>query len=100
MQYSHRPDRTVVALPRREHGQRARADEVEPRVPTRRCGEQAADQIGADLVAPSPPGIPVLAPGQEITARTLATLKQAAATGVRIADAADPSLATLRVVRP
>jgi len=40
----------------------------------------------------------VLAPGEEVTAATLDALAQARSAGVRIAYAADPSLATLRVV--
>jgi lysine decarboxylase len=60
--------------------------------------EQAAGRVSAELVAPYPPGIPVLAPGEEITAEALAALESASAAGVRIAYAADPTLATLRVV--
>lgn len=59
----------------------------------------AVGRISAELVAPYPPGIPVLAPGEEITAGTIAALQQARAAGVRIAYAADPSLASLRVIR-
>ncbi len=55
--------------------------------------------MSAELVAPYPPGIPVLAPGEEITAAALGALEQARGAGVRIAYAADPTLATLRVVR-
>lgn len=61
-----------------------------------------ADSVGrtsAELIAPYPPGIPVLAPGETITAGTLAALVQARAAGVRIAYAADPSLSTVRVTR-
>ena len=57
----------------------------------------AVGRISAELVAPYPPGIPVLAPGEEVTAGTIAALQQARAAGVRIAYAADPSLATVRV---
>ncbi|KYH43983.1 aminotransferase class V-fold PLP-dependent enzyme [Branchiibius sp. NY16-3462-2] len=60
---------------------------------------EAVGQVSAELVAPYPPGIPVLAPGERITTRSLATLEAAARAGVRIAYAADPSLRTLRVVR-
>ncbi len=59
--------------------------------------DQAIGRISAELIAPYPPGIPVLAPGEEITADTLAALDNARTAGVRIAYAADPSLATLRV---
>lgn len=59
-----------------------------------------ADAVGrtsAELVAPYPPGIPVLAPGERVTEETLGTLEHARAAGIRIAYAADPTLATLRV---
>jgi arginine decarboxylase len=36
--------------------------------------ERAVGRISAELVAPYPPDIPVLAPGEEITAATLAAL--------------------------
>lgn len=58
----------------------------------------AVGRVSAELIAPYPPGIPVLAPGEEIAADTLATMEQARRAGVRIAYAADPSLRTLRVV--
>jgi arginine decarboxylase len=59
--------------------------------------DRAVGRVSAELVAPYPPGIPVLAPGEEITAATLNALESARAAGVRIAYAADPSLATVRV---
>jgi lysine decarboxylase len=59
---------------------------------------QAVGRISAELVAPYPPGIPVLAPGEEVTGQVLAALDEARHAGIRIAYAADPSLATLRVV--
>lgn len=59
----------------------------------------AFGRVCAELVAPYPPGIPVLAPGEEVTESALAALQAARAAGVRIAYAADSSLATLRVVR-
>ncbi|MBV9448795.1 MAG: hypothetical protein JO345_23145 [Streptosporangiaceae bacterium] len=58
----------------------------------------AAGRISAELVAPYPPGIPVLAPGELITAQAIAALREAAADGGRIAYAADPTLATFQVV--
>jgi lysine decarboxylase len=59
---------------------------------------EAVGRTCAELVAPYPPGIPVLAPGEQMTAGTLAALDQVRSAGVRIAYAADPSLQTLRVV--
>jgi lysine decarboxylase len=58
----------------------------------------AAGRISAELVAPYPPGIPVLAPGEVITASALAALRAAKAQGGRIAYAADPTLATFQVI--
>ena len=60
--------------------------------------EQAVGRTSAELVAPYPPGIPVLAPGERVTEDTLRALEHARGAGVRIAYAADPTLATLRVV--
>ncbi len=61
--------------------------------------QQAVGRVSAELVAPYPPGIPVLAPGEEVTEAVLDALGSARQAGVRIAYAADPTLATLRVVR-
>jgi lysine decarboxylase len=61
--------------------------------------DRAIGEVSAELVAPYPPGIPVLAPGEEITPATLDALERARAAGVRIAYAADPTLATLQVIR-
>jgi len=60
--------------------------------------DAAAGRISAELVAPYPPGIPVLAPGEIITAGALAALRAARSEGSRIAYAADPSLATFQVL--
>lgn len=61
---------------------------------------EAVGRVCAELIAPYPPGIPVLAPGELITEATLGALLRARDNGVRIAYAADPSLATVRVVKP
>ncbi len=58
----------------------------------------AVGRISAELVAPYPPGVPVLAPGELITAEALAALREVAAYGGRIAYAEDPSLVTFQVV--
>lgn len=58
----------------------------------------AVGRVSAELVAPYPPGIPVLSPGELISAEALDALRRAHADGVRIAYAADRSLATLQVV--
>ncbi len=62
--------------------------------------DAAIGRTSAELVAPYPPGIPVLAPGEVITAGALAALRAAQAGGSRIAYAADPTLATFQVVSP
>jgi arginine decarboxylase len=61
--------------------------------------DRAVGRVCAELIAPYPPGIPVLAPGEQITADTLAALDHARLAGVRIAYAADPSLRTVRVTK-
>ena len=62
--------------------------------------DAAAGRISAELVALYPPGVPVLAPGELVTEQTLRTLSDARADGVRVAYAADPTLATLEVLAP
>jgi len=59
---------------------------------------QAEGLASAELVAPYPPGVPVLSPGEQITDGVLTALRAAQDSGVRIAYAADPSLATVQVV--
>ncbi|QKE85470.1 aminotransferase class V-fold PLP-dependent enzyme [Arthrobacter sp. NEB 688] len=60
--------------------------------------EAAVGRVCAELVAPYPPGVPVLAPGELVTAEALDALRTARAAGSRIAYAADPTLTTLDVV--
>ena len=60
---------------------------------------EAVGRVSAELVAPYPPGVPVLAPGERITTAALGALLAARRGGARIAYAADPTLATLAVVR-
>ncbi len=59
---------------------------------------QALGRISAELVAPYPPGVPVLIPGERISADSLGALAAAVAAGNRIAYAADPTLETLQVI--
>jgi len=59
---------------------------------------EAVGRVSAELVAPYPPGVPVLAPGELITAPALDALREVRDDGGRIAYAADPSLATFQVV--
>jgi arginine decarboxylase len=58
----------------------------------------AAGRVSAELIALYPPGVPVLAPGEEITERALTSLSEAAQDGVRVAYANDPTLATIQVL--
>ncbi len=58
----------------------------------------AVGRISAELIAPYPPGVPVLAPGELVTPEALAALAGAQAERVRIAYAADPGLDTLQVL--
>jgi lysine decarboxylase len=60
--------------------------------------DAAIGRISAELIAPYPPGVPVLAPGERITAAALDALREVIADGGRIAYAADPSLATFQVI--
>jgi lysine decarboxylase len=59
---------------------------------------QALGRVSAELVAPYPPGVPVLAPGEVVTAEAMDALGAARAAGSRIAYAADPELRTLEVL--
>jgi arginine decarboxylase len=60
--------------------------------------DAAIGRVSAELIAPYPPGVPVLAPGELITADAVNSLREIKADGGRIAYAADPSLATLQVI--
>lgn len=60
--------------------------------------EEALGRVSAELVAPYPPGIPVLAPGELITESVLALLMEAKEAGVHIAYATDPSLRMFAVI--
>ena len=60
--------------------------------------EAAIGRVSAELVAPYPPGIPVLAPGEEVTVEAVDALRAARSAGSRIAYAADPTVRTLDVV--
>ena len=61
----------------------------------------AADAVGrvsADLIAPYPPGVAVIAPGEILTEHIVQGLSASQKAGVRIAYATDPTLAEFRVV--
>lgn len=58
----------------------------------------AEGRISADLIAPYPPGVAVVAPGEILTTQILQGLKASKEAGVRIAYATDPTLTSYRVV--
>ncbi len=62
------------------------------------AANDAVGRVSAELIAPYPPGIPVLAPGEEVTPAVLEALVRARTAGIRIAYAADNTLSTIRVV--
>ena len=59
---------------------------------------EAVGRVSAELIAPYPPGVPVLAPGELVTERALAALLAARDDGVRIAYARSPGLETIDVL--
>ena len=62
----------------------------------------ASDAIGrvsADLIAPYPPGVAVIAPGEILTKQIVEGLSVSQKAGVRIAYATEPTLEKFRVVR-
>ena len=97
---AHGEPRSTVAAPQWEH--------VAPQVLTPReaffarhavvDADRAIGRISTELIAPYPPGIPVVMPGEQITAESVAALHTARDSGARIAYAADPTLATFHVV--
>jgi len=63
-------------------------------VPLRDC----VGEVCAEMATPYPPGVPVIGPGEEITAELVAYLMEAGRRGLAIQGPQDPTLATLRVV--
>jgi len=63
------------------------------------AAEQAPGRISADLIAPYPPGVAVVAPGEVLTEQIINGLAKSQAAGVRIAYATDSTLDTYRVVK-
>jgi lysine decarboxylase len=60
---------------------------------------QVIGRISADLIAPYPPGVAVVAPGEVLTEQIVTGLSVTQKAGVRIAYASDPTLATYRVIK-
>jgi len=61
--------------------------------------KDAIGRISADLIAPYPPGVAVVAPGEVLTAQIVNGLAATQKAGVRIAYASDSTLATYRVTK-
>jgi lysine decarboxylase len=61
--------------------------------------DQAIGRISADLIAPYPPGVAVVAPGELLTDAIVTGLSATQKAGVRIAYASDATLATYRVIK-
>jgi len=59
---------------------------------------ECAGHVSAEMVTPYPPGIPVLGPGEEISAEIVAYLQEAAATGLKVHGPEDRALRSLRVI--
>ncbi|HWI62009.1 MAG TPA: aminotransferase class I/II-fold pyridoxal phosphate-dependent enzyme [Symbiobacteriaceae bacterium] len=59
---------------------------------------QAVGRVAAELVAPYPPGIPVVAPGERLTVDVVAYLRHAVAAGHHLQGPADPHLNRIQVV--
>ena len=60
--------------------------------------EHTAGRVSAEMVAPYPPGIPVVAPGEEISDEIAAYLGEASARHLHVHGPEDLTLQTLRVV--
>lgn len=62
------------------------------------AADKALGRTSADLIAPYPPGVAVVAPGEILTEQILDGLATSKSAGVRIAYATDPTLTNYRVV--
>ncbi|MCP2166482.1 aminotransferase class I/II-fold pyridoxal phosphate-dependent enzyme [Goodfellowiella coeruleoviolacea] len=60
--------------------------------------ERAVGRIAAETISPYPPGVPAVLPGEVITEAVVDYLRTGKAAGMFIPDAADPELASFRVV--
>jgi arginine/lysine/ornithine decarboxylase len=60
----------------------------------------AIGEAAAELVVPYPPGVPLLAPGEVISAAKVEYLHEVVARGGFVRGAADPTVATVRIVAP
>ena len=60
--------------------------------------DDAAGRVSAEMVAPYPPGIPIVAPGEEVSDELVAYLTEASARAMHVHGPEDLTLKTLRVV--
>ncbi len=61
--------------------------------------DQAVGRISCEAVAGYPPGVPALLPGERVTTEVVTYLRELTTAGARLHGAADPSFATVRVLR-
>jgi arginine decarboxylase len=61
--------------------------------------DEAIGRISCESIAGYPPGVPTLLPGERVSAEVVAYLRELTTAGARLHGAADPSFATLRVLR-
>ncbi|WUH99727.1 ornithine decarboxylase [Spirillospora sp. NBC_00431] len=59
---------------------------------------EATGRVCAEMLTPYPPGIPVVLPGERITAPVMDYLRGGVDAGMVVPDAADPSVKTVRVL--
>ena len=59
---------------------------------------EAAGRVAAELATPYPPGVPVLIPGNLITAEAVDYLRSGLAAGMQLPDPTDPKLERIKVV--
>ncbi|MET8543974.1 ornithine decarboxylase [Kitasatospora sp. NPDC004799] len=62
------------------------------------AADRAAGRIAAEVLSPYPPGVPAALPGERLNREVVDYLRSGTAAGMVVPDAADASLATLRVV--
>lgn len=62
--------------------------------------QAAVNRVSAELICPYPPGIPVLVPGEIITAAAIATLQKILTAGGILSGCQDPTFTTVKVLQP
>ena len=61
--------------------------------------DDAVGRISCESIAGYPPGVPTLLPGERVTVEVVAYLRALTAAGARLHGAADPTFATVRVLK-